>query len=69
MVLEKILSFFVIILIAFSCTEKEQEIPAIALPVDNIEVVSSALNKYPDSLTLRIKLIQLYSDSGDYKTH
>lgn len=67
MILERIVSFFIIILIAVSCTEKRQEIPAVAISGDNIEVLSSALNKYPDSLPLRIKLIQLYSDSGDYK--
>ncbi len=58
--------FFVLLTIQLSCKEKDPESNENIGTLPTVQSLTNALEKYPDSLQLRIKLVQLYSDSSNY---
>ena len=67
MVGKKLLVLFLLLIsISYACHEKENNIALVT--TSSVEAdLKEQVSKYPDSLPLRVKLIQLYSDSSDYK--
>jgi tetratricopeptide (TPR) repeat protein len=51
----------------FSCKEKDKKVTEPQKTLSEEMSLRDAVNKYPDSLSLRQSLIQYYSDSGNYK--
>lgn len=68
MVLKKIANFFVfIIALSWSCNEKDKDQVKTQNNISDRKVLEDAVSKFPDSLPLRVKLIQIYSDNNDFK--
>lgn len=58
--------YFLVLVLWISCTQKD-EVKSASPTVSPEKALSDQLAKYPDSLPLRIKLIQLYADSNNFK--
>lgn len=67
MVSKKLLAFCLLVFAMInSCRDKDESTVAKS-SVTTEKSLSDAVSRYPDSLPLRVKLIQLYSDSNNYK--
>ena len=60
-----IFCFIAASLFCFSCNEKEEKTQPLSSS-NNVKELKLSLEKYPDSLMLIEKLIQYYSDNGEY---
>src|ERR1035437_8358699 len=63
-----ILSFLISIGFLYSCKTKDKiKVQPANTETSQEQMLKDSINKYPDSLALWETLIELYSDSGNYK--
>jgi tetratricopeptide (TPR) repeat protein len=62
-----ILPLALFICLLYSCKTKDKIKVQSPVQVSQEQILKDSINKYPDSLALWESLIELYSDSGDYK--